>query len=116
MDELTKIQLEMARLGWSIETKISREGWSGTVGYTVWFKRSDWHGKLTYSITGSEVYFVGTTENVYNYDSVVATVRKTAEKAKKAWDDFPDSIPYQNAKGEIIKATMFYPFEEGKDI
>lgn len=43
-------------------------------------------------------------------------IRKTANMAKQAWNDFPDSIPYQNAKGEVKKDIMHFPFEEGKDI
>lgn len=111
-----KIQLEMIALGWDVETKISGEGWRDSIGYCIWFKRSNWHGKWTYTITGHEVVFVGTYENVNDYDGVIAMVRKTADKAKQAWSDFPDTIPYQNAKGEVRKDVMFCSFEEGKDI
>lgn len=116
MDELMKIQLEMIGLGWDIETKISGEGWRDSVGYMIWFKRSDWHGKFTYTITGHEVVFVGNTKDANDYAAVLKMVKQTAEKAKKAWDDFPDSIPYQNAKGEVRKDIMFCTFEEGRDI
>lgn len=111
-----KIQLEMTALGWDVETKISGDGWRDTIGYCIWFRRSDWHGKFTYTITGHEVVFVGTYENVNDYEGVLAMVKRTAERAKKAWDDFPDSIPYQNARNEVRKDVMFCAFEEGKDI
>ena len=114
-DWLIQIKQEMASQGWNIEEKISKEGWHGKTGYTIWFKRSDWHGKLTYSLTGHQVVFVGMTENAFAYDSVVEVVRNTAEKAKKAWNDFPDSIPFQNAKGEILEDVMCFPFSDGKD-
>ena len=115
-DQLFQIKQEMASLGWDIEEKFSKKGWRDRTGYTIWFKRSDWHGKLTYSLTGHQVVFVGTTENAFAYDSVIKTARNTAEKAKKAWEDFPDSIPFQNAKGEILEDVMFYPFSDGKNI
>lgn len=116
MDELMKIQLEMTSLGWDVETQITGNGWRDNIGFIIWFKRSEWHGKFTYTITGHEVVFIGQTPNANDYNAVLETVRKTAEIAKKAWDDFPDSIPYQNAKGEVIKDIMHYPFESGTDI
>lgn len=116
MDELMKIQLEMTALGWDVETKISGEGWRDSIGYCIWLKRSDWHGKFTYTITGHQVVFVGTYEDASNYEGVLSMVRNTAEKAKKAWDEFTDSIPYQNAKGEVRRDVMFCAFEDGKDI
>lgn len=116
MDKITKIKLEMADLGWEVEEKISTQGWRNSTGYTIWFKRSDWHGKLTYSLTGHEVVFVGTTRDVKNEQAVLETVRKTAEKAKKAYEDFKTEIPFQTAKGEVKKDVVFFAFEDGKDI
>ena len=111
-----KIKLEMVGLGWDVQTKITGEGWRDNIGYMIWFRRSDWHGKFTYTITGRDVVFFDTTKNVYDYNAVIETVRKTADKAKKAWDDFPDSIPCQNAKGDVIQDVMHCSFHNGKDI
>lgn len=116
MDEIMRIKLEMVSLGWDIEEKISGDGWHNSIGYTIWFKRSDWHGKSTYSLTGREVIFVGISEDVHDYESIVIMLKETADKAKKAWKDFPDAIPCQNAKGEVLKDVMVFPFSEGKDI
>lgn len=115
MDELMEIQLEMSALGWDVETKISSEGWGNTIGYTIWLRRSDWHGKNTYTITGKEVVFVGTHSNANDYDGVLKMVKRIAETAKKAWDDFPDSIPYQNAKNKVVTDVMFCAFQDGQD-
>lgn len=116
MDKIMQIKQEMASLGWDIEEKISDEGWGGNIGYTIWFKRSDWHGKYTYSLTGQQVVFIGISEDINNYEAILKTVKNTAEKAKKAWTDFPDAVPCQNARGEVVKDYMVYSFEEGKDI
>lgn len=115
-DEIMQIKQEMASLGWDVEEKIAGEGWRENNGYTIWFRRSDWHGKFTYTITGNEVFFLGRTKNVHDYETILKTVKDTAEKAKKAWNDFPNSIPFQTAKGEVIEDVMIYPFEEGRDI
>lgn len=96
--------------------KISGEGWRDGVGYIIWFRRSDWHGKFTYSITGHEVTFSGSTKNVRDYQSVIKTVRMTSDKAKKAYEEFQNSIPFQNSKGKVIEDVMLCQFKDGKDI
>lgn len=116
MDELTKIQIEMASLGWDVETKIDGDGWRNKRGFMIWFKRSDWHGKFTYTITGREVVFLSTAPDANDFEEVVKAAKRAAERAKKAWNDFPNSIPCQNARGEVIEDTMHFPFEEGKNI
>lgn len=45
MDKIGKIKLSMAKLGWNIEERISDDGWGDSIGYRIWFKRWDWHGK-----------------------------------------------------------------------
>jgi hypothetical protein len=116
MDELMRLQLEMTSLGWDVETKISNEGWGDSVGYSIWFRRGDWHGKLTYTIIGDDVVFMGTYANAADYNGVLRMVKRIVERAKKAWNDFPDSIPCQNVKGEVKQAVMIRPFYEGKDV
>ena len=116
MDEIMKIKLEMSALGWDVEERITKTGWKNNPGYNIWFRRSEWHGKLTYSITGHEVFFVGSTHNITDYNRILQTVKSTAEKAKKAWNDFPDSIPFQSANGSVMVDVMFKPFEQGTGI
>lgn len=112
MNDIYKIRLEMKKLGWESEDKLSPTGWSDGYGYSIWFKRYDWHGKNAASITGHDVCFHEHEKDGSEYDKVLATVIACAEKAKKAWLDFPDSIPHQYANG-IRQATMFVPFAEG---
>ena len=105
MDKITQIKNEMSKLGWDVEEKI-----------TIWFRRSEWHGKSTYSITGHEVFFVGMTNDIDNYAKIISIVKATAAKAKKAWNDYPNSIPYQDATGAVRTDIMFKPFELGQDV
>lgn len=111
-----KIKREMARLGWNIEERISDDGWDRkSKGYSIWFKRPDWHGKNVYTITGHEVCFHGHIGDFMMSQGVLRVVKETATKAKQAWNDFPDSIPYQTSTGEVVKDKEVIPFAEGKD-
>lgn len=116
VNEIMKIKIEMAGLGWDIQEKISGDGWRNSTGYNIWLKRSDWHGKFTYTLTGHEVVFHAHEQDASNYEAVLKAVKRAANRAKQAWAEFPNAIPCQNAKGEIIKDVMFFPFEEGKDV
>lgn len=57
--------------------KIKSNGWRNTVGYYIKFSRYDWHNKFTLSLTGHAVYFVGTTQNAFDYNAVLNTVHNT---------------------------------------
>lgn len=115
LDKINQIKQYMADLGWTIEEKISSEGWSqNRVGYYIKFSRCEWHGKFTVSLTGHDVFFVGLAKNAFDYEEVLNTVHHTAKTARKAWHDFPTSIPYQNAKGDIIEDVMIFPWEKGR--
>lgn len=114
MDKIMKIKIQMAKLGWDVEEKISSNGWGRKIGYTVWFKRCDWHGKFTYSLTGHIVHFVGCCGTL-DYESILNTIHDTAKMARKAWHDFPDSIPFQTANNKVMKDVMFFDFKDGKD-
>ena len=58
----------MDSLGWTIEEKIGKDGWKNNTGYFIKFSRMDWHGKYIISLTGHDVYFIGTTANAFNYE------------------------------------------------
>lgn len=56
-DILIKIQnlkMEMINKGWSIEETTSSQGWNGSIGYSIWLRRYEWHGKHSLTITGRE--------------------------------------------------------------
>ena len=112
MDEIYKIRIEMKELGWESEDRFSPLGWENGFGYSIWFKRDDWHGKNVFSITGHEVCFHEHVKNGSDYNSVLEAVKKCAEKSKQAWIDYPNIIPCQTIKG-ITTEIMHVPFEEG---
>lgn len=114
MDKIMQIKRRMATQGWSVEEKISSDGWGRTIGYNIWFKRCDWHGKFTYSITGHIVCFAGACDTL-DYESILQTVHRTAKMARKAWYEFPDKIPFQTVHNELRPDVMFYDFQDGKD-
>lgn len=116
MNEIGRIILEMSDLGWDVETKITGNGWRKNAGFMIWFKRSDWHGKFTYTLTGREVVFYSGTSNVHDEHAVMLAVKRAADRAKRAWDVFTNTIPCQNAKGDIIEDVLVCPFEKGKYI
>lgn len=116
MDKIDKIKLYMASLGWTIEEKIGKDGWKNNTGYFIKFSRMDWHGKYSISLTGHDVYFIGTTANAFNYEERLNTVHHTAKLARKAWHTYKYKIPYLNVKNELVDEIMFYPWNEGKDI
>ena len=38
---------------WDIEERTSSDGWGdGKIGYTIWIRRPDWHGKDAFSLAG----------------------------------------------------------------
>lgn len=51
-----------------------------------------------------------------NPDMVLKTISNLRKLAKRAWDDFPDGIPVQNAFGELVKEILCHPFAEGTNI
>ena len=92
MDKIGKIKLSMAKLGWNIEEIISDDGWGDSIGYRIWFKRWDWHGKETLTLIGN------------------------AKKARKAWHDFPRDVPCTNTGGEVVPERLLVPWERGRDV
>lgn len=116
MDKINKIKQHMAKLGWTVEEKIGSNGWRNTVGYYIKFSRYDWHNKFTLSLTGHAVYFVGTTQNAFDYNAVLNTVHNIAKKARKAWHEYKTCVPFQTAKGETLEDIMIRPWSEGRDM
>lgn len=113
MDKLYDLRLQMKQLGWESEDSLTPMGWKNGYGYTIWFRRYDWHGKNAVSITGHEVCFYESEKHGADYNAVYKAVKKCADKAVKAWNDFPKSIPCQNING-ISEDIMCIPFENGK--
>lgn len=99
MTDAMEIRTFMAEKGWHSQDRMSDMGWGDKVGYSIWFYRWDWHGIKTATITGDKVSFHDGTNNLSEIDKIV---RNVAKRALQAYEDFPDSIPYQNVNGEVV--------------
>lgn len=82
-----QIRLRMAALGWISEDRITWMGWGldGTYGYSIWFERWDWHGKVM-----DRISFGGSTKDFSEIDAVT---KRAADLALRAWREFPNSVP-----------------------
>ncbi|WP_061342320.1 hypothetical protein [Clostridium botulinum] len=98
-----EIRLIMKEQGWNSEDRLSDVGWGGKVGYSIWFRRYNWHGRNTISLTGHGVCFHRHTSNLGQIDHIT---RICAEQCLKAYKDYTDCIPYQNVYNETTKDIM----------
>lgn len=102
---------------WDIEEKISCYSWgNGKIGYTIWIRRPDWHGKDAFSLTGRSVKLHAMCDDAFDESKVVETLKRLKKLADTAWKEFPESIPVQNAFGELVEEVMAKPFAEGRDV
>ncbi len=109
-EKIQKLKLEMILDGWDIEEKYSNDGWKDHPGYTIWAKRDDWHEKDAHMVTGHAVIFWESCKEITNPTEMLGTVSALRKRTQKAWKDFPDSVPFQNAKGENLEDTCITPF------
>lgn len=114
LGEYVKLKTEMAKNGWEIEERTGTAGWGGKIGYTVWAERWDWHGKSSASLTGNKVSLFALCDDAADEEKILQAVRRLSGLTKRAWEEFPDSIPELNAKGELAEAHMVRPFADGK--
>lgn len=108
-----EIRLYMKDKGWDSKDTISKIGWGDEYGYSIWFERSDWHGRRTFALTGSRVSFHYHTDNL-DEDNINFIVKTCALQALKAYDDFPNSIPCMNAKGKTVPDLMVGDWNDEK--
>ena len=102
---------------WNINERISSDSWgNGKIGYTICIRRHDWHGKDAFSLTGWGVKLHAACDDAFNEAKVIETLEKLKELADTAWKEFPESVPVQNAFGELVEEVMVKPFAEGRDV
>lgn len=89
------VKEEMAALGWTVEECTSKDG------YTIKFKRPDWHELDARYILGHDVCFKAQVEKPIFLDDIFKAVAIAARTAKGAWDEYVESIPYQTSTGEV---------------
>lgn len=99
-----QIRLRMASLGWISEDRITWMGWGHgeTYGYSVWFQRWDWHGKVMDSIS-----FGDHTKDLSQID---AATKRAANLATLAWEEFTDSVPRVDSAGRLVRDEMLTGF------
>lgn len=114
LGEYLKLKTEMVKNGWEIEERTGTAGWDRKIGYTVWAERWDWHGKSSASLTGNKVSLFAMADDAAEEEKVLQAIRRLVALTKRAWEEFPDSIPELNAKGELAEAHMVRPFADGK--
>ena len=109
-EKIQKLKIKMILDGWEIEEKYSNDGWNNCSGYTIWAKRDDWHEKYAHMLTGHSVVFWESCKEITNPTEMLRTVSALRDRVRKAWKEFPTSVPYQNAIGEIWEDTCVTPF------
>lgn len=98
----------MMSQGWNFSDSWSSQGWgAATPQRHISFSSWSWHGRKS----GSPVGFF-TFADAENFDERVS---KLANSCLKAWRDYPESIPYQNAYGEIKEDLFKTRILFGKD-
>lgn len=97
--DVMALRAEMTAEGWESEDRISRQGWGDKTGYSIWFKRPDWHGKSAFVLTGNRAVYHAHTSDP---GQALKAVQEAAEIARRAWRDFLDCPPGQGLKGELI--------------
>lgn len=100
--DVMALRAEMTAEGWDSEDRITRMGWIDGPGYSIWFRRSDWHGKRALVLTG---HFAVYHAHVADPSKALEAVRTAAALARRAWTEFPDCPPQQGAAGALIART-----------
>lgn len=91
--DLMSLRVQMVSEGWSSEDNLTHAGWVGGAGYSIWFKRYDWHGKRAMALTGTAATYHAHTPDPTRAFEVA---KKAAQLARRAWAEFPDCPPSQD--------------------
>lgn len=96
--DLLELRMAMAAEGWLSEDRVLPPGWSEPAGYTIKFKRTDWHGRTTMELTGiAATYQAYTPDLAKQYEAALTA----AELARRAWREYPDYPPHQTADNQL---------------
>lgn len=106
MDNIHRVKMQLANEGWQVEDKITSNGWGDSIGYSVWAKRWDWHGRAM------DVQFNRHVSNAENEAEVENALKELLSLTREAWRKFPDSVPEECGKGILIKKNLIFPFSE----
>lgn len=114
-EKIHQLKISLIEKGWDIEEKYSNDGFGKLVGYHIFARRCDWHGKFTYALTGHIISFCESCRTISDSHALLDTVQELYDECVKAWQDFPKEIPFQTAKNEIKADVMFRSFTTAKE-
>ena len=98
--------MHLVNEGWTVEDKITSQGWGDSIGYSVWAKRWDWHGREI------DVQFNRHVSNAENEAEIEKVLQELLSLTREAWNEFPDSVPEECGKGTLVKKNLVFPFSE----
>ncbi len=96
--DVMAIRIAMAQEGWSSDDKLTDQGWGNKFGYSIWFWRYDWHGQSALKLVGNKACYHAHSSALDRLHEVAA---RAAERARRAWLEFPDVPPTQGGRGEL---------------
>lgn len=106
MNNIHKVKMQLANEGWQVEDRITSKGWGDSIGYSVWAKRWDWHGRAI------DVQFNRHVSDAGNEAEVEKALQELLFITREAWVKFPDSVPEECGKGTLVKKNILFPFLE----
>lgn len=100
MSKAIELRAEMARMGWWTEDRLTKHGWGDKgPGYSIWIRRYSWHGVQT----GNSICFH---EHTSDLSLAEEAVYIAVNRAKLAWAMFTESVPCQDAKGNVVEDAL----------
>lgn len=106
MDNIHNLKMQLANEGWTVEDRITSDGWGDSIGYSVWAKRWDWHGRAI------DVQFNRHVSDAGNEAEVEKALQELLSLTREAWNKFSDSVPEECGKGILVKKNLIFPFPE----
>lgn len=98
--------MQLASEGWELDEKITSHalhGYSDSISYSISVKRWDWHGR------GIDVQFNRYVSDAENETEVENALQELLSITREAWNKFPDSVPEECGKGNLVKKKFMVP-------
>ena len=99
---IVEIRVQMAEQGWKSEDRLTDVGWGNGFGYSVWFRRWDWHGTHLIKAIGEDACYHAHRKGL-DRGSMLVAVEEAAQRARDAWNRYPYPAlpPVQMADGKL---------------
>lgn len=96
--DVMQLRADMAKEGWDSDDRLRHSGRPDGQGYSIWFQRTDWHGKHAMALSGSLAIYQAHTQDL---SKIAETAQAAAELARRALREFPDCPPRQTVEGTL---------------